>query len=68
MCAAVAVDLRAQRPYTSRQYGISHNVKANFTNTFGERNGKLMMQATAGGYVYVPIAVSTARVSGHGLG
>ncbi|KZT10107.1 uncharacterized protein LAESUDRAFT_722263, partial [Laetiporus sulphureus 93-53] len=67
MCAAVAVDLRAQRSYTPRQYGTSHNVKVNFTNTFGERNGKLMMQVTAGGYVYVPVTVSTARVSETGL-
>ena len=27
---------------------IKKNYKDNFTNTFGERNGKLMMQATAG--------------------
>ena len=27
---------------------ISRNYKTSFTNTFGERKGKLMMQATAG--------------------
>jgi len=29
---------------------IKKNYKDNFTNTFGERNGKLMIQATAGRY------------------
>jgi hypothetical protein len=27
---------------------INQNFKSQFTNTFGERNGKLMMQACAG--------------------
>lgn len=31
--------------------------KANFTNAFGERNGKMIMQATAGRYVVVPYAI-----------
>jgi hypothetical protein len=32
---------------------IKKNYKDNFTNTFGERNGKLMMQATAGRFVLI---------------
>ena len=30
---------------------ITKHYKTNFTNTFGERKGKMMMQATAGRYV-----------------
>jgi len=30
---------------------INKHYKSNFTNTFGERKGKMMMQATAGRYV-----------------
>ena len=30
---------------------LSRNYKDSFTNTFGERQGKMMMQATAGWYV-----------------
>lgn len=30
---------------------LKKNYKDNFTNVFGERNGKLMMQATAGRYI-----------------
>lgn len=36
--------------------------KGNFTNTFGERNGKLMMQATAGRYVSLLYLTTAYRI------
>lgn len=38
---------------------IKKNYRDNFTNAFGERNGKLMMQATAGRCAIRPMASSS---------
>src|SRR5882757_25162 len=34
---------------------INKHYKSNFNNTFGERKAKMMMQATAGRYVYTTL-------------
>lgn len=34
---------------------ITKHYKTNFSNTFGERKGKMMMQATAGRYVSIHV-------------
>ena len=44
---------------------IKKNYKDNFTNTFGERNGKLMIQATAGRYVRLALVTSSSFVDAH---
>jgi len=44
---------------------IKKNYKDNFTNTFGERNGKLMIQATAGRCVRFPPVTNSSFVDAH---
>jgi len=42
---------------------IKKNYKDNFTNTFGERNGKLMIQATAGRCVQLGLMTKSSFVN-----